>query len=54
MEDKDIAAVYQPENNPEGLWFEGVPLRDLTTEEWNALRENLQRALIESGWYRLA
>lgn len=54
MDEKQIAAIYQPENNPQGLWLEGVPLRDLTVEEWAALKENWQRALIDSGWYRLA
>ena len=33
---------------------EGVPLRDLTVEEFQALKEWTQRGLIESGWYRLA
>ncbi len=47
-----IARYYKAEQNPDGAYIDGVPLRDITDEEWEALPERLQRAADASGLYR--
>lgn len=47
-----IARYYNAEKNPEGAFVSGVPLRDITEEEWQALPERLQRSADASGFYR--
>jgi len=46
-----IAVVYVPENNPEGIYFDGVPLRDLTQAEWDSLKPWVQSGLLDSSFY---
>jgi hypothetical protein len=40
-----VARYYSAEHNPEERFFPGVPLRDLTEDEFNALPEWLQRSI---------
>lgn len=43
---------YVEANNPEGRFFPGVPLRDLTDDEYEALPAWLQRNVDASDFYR--
>lgn len=47
----NIAVKYVAANNPEGLFFDGVPLRDLTQQEWDALKPWTQAGLLDSSFY---
>lgn len=47
-----IAVVYVAANNPDGLYFDGVPLRDLTQIEFDALPEHYRRGILESPFYK--
>lgn len=47
-----IARYYDATKNPDGAYFEGVPLRDITEDEWIALEERQQAAIEASPFYR--
>lgn len=47
----DIAVVYVAENNPEGIYFDCAPLRDLTQAEWDALKPWDKAGLLDSSFY---
>jgi ABC-type microcin C transport system permease subunit YejB len=47
----NIAVRYIAANNPEGNYFDCVPLRDLTQDEWDALKPWVQAGLLDSTWY---
>ena len=47
-----IARYYDASANPERLYFSGVPLRDITEEEWAALPEHVQRSVDAVSFYR--
>jgi hypothetical protein len=47
----NIAVKYIAENNPEGIYFDGVPLRDLTQAEWDALKPWDKAGLLDSSFY---
>ena len=47
-----IARYYDASKNPDGAYFEGVPLRDLTEDEWLALEERQQAAIDAAPFYR--
>lgn len=47
-----IARHYVADKNPEGAFFPGVPLRDLTEDEFDALPEWLQRSVDAHDMYR--
>jgi len=44
---------YNPAKNPDGAWIGGVPLRDLSGEEWDALPAAQRRDALHHGWWRL-
>lgn len=46
-----VARYYDPKRNPEGAHFPGVPLRDLSEEEFKALPDWVQRDIDASGLY---
>jgi hypothetical protein len=48
-----IIVRYLAEHNPGGAWFPGVPLRDLTQEEWANVPGWLKASCIASGMYEL-
>jgi hypothetical protein len=47
----EIAFSYDETKNPEGSLVDGVPLRDLTADEFKALRPNLQAAVKAQPYY---
>jgi hypothetical protein len=47
-----IARYYDDSKNPDGGGFPGVPLRDLTESEFEALPEWLQQSVDASPLYR--
>lgn len=47
-----IARYYIAEKNPDGAFLPGVPLRDLTAEEYDALPVWLQLSIDASDFYR--
>jgi hypothetical protein len=47
-----VARYYNPDRNKEGGSFPGVPLRDLTEEEFDALTPNQQASIDASPIYR--
>ena len=47
-----IARYYDTAKNPDEAYIDGVPLRDITKDEWEALPERLQRAADASVFYR--
>lgn len=47
-----IKQYYVEENNPDGGFFPGVPLRDLTEDEFNDLAPWQQKSIDESRMYR--
>lgn len=47
-----IARYYDEARNPEGAFLDGVPLRDLTEEEFAALPAWLQASVDASPLYR--
>lgn len=47
----NIAVKYVAANNPEGIYFDCVPLRDLTQDEWDALKPWVQAGLLDSSFY---
>jgi hypothetical protein len=47
-----VARYYNPDKNKEGGSFPGVPLRDLTEEEFDALDKNTQESIDASPIYR--
>jgi hypothetical protein len=47
-----VARYYNPDRNKEGGSFPGVPLRDLTEEEFDALDKNTQESIDASPIYR--
>jgi hypothetical protein len=54
MSPDDIAIRYHPRRNPSGAALGGVPLRDLTRAEFQALPEWLRRAVVASPCYTIA
>lgn len=48
----DIARHYDESKNPGGAAFPGVPLADLTQEQYDALPEWIQRSIDASPMYR--
>lgn len=54
MNPTDIAVTYTAENNPEGLYFDGVPLRDITKQEFDEYRPWTQDALRAAAFYTVA
>jgi hypothetical protein len=47
-----VARYYNPDRNKEGGSFPGVPLRDLTEEEFDALTPGEQASIDASSIYR--
>jgi hypothetical protein len=47
----DIAFKYDAEKNPEGVWLDGVPLRDLTADEVKAMKPHYRAAVKASPFY---
>lgn len=47
-----VARYYDPEKNKEGAAFPGVPLDDVTEEQWASTPEWLQRSVDASPMYR--
>lgn len=47
MSQPKIARHYQAERNPQGTFFPGVPLRDVTEEEWEAVPDHIRRSVDE-------
>lgn len=47
-----IARYYDEAKNPDGAGLPGVPLRDLTEEEYAALPEWLQQSVDNLPFYR--
>ena len=47
-----IARYYDAGNNPDGAALPGVPLRDMTEDEWAALPTWLQESADASTLYR--
>lgn len=47
-----IARYYDASKNADAAGFPGVPLRDLTEEEFDALPEHVQRSVDASPFYR--
>jgi len=46
-----IAFRYDEKKNPQGAFLAGVPLRDLTTAEFEELPEWLQRSVKATDFY---
>lgn len=49
----DVAYTYDPAANPDGLFLEGVPLRDLTFADLDRLSQPLREALAVQSFYLL-
>lgn len=49
----DVAYTYDPAANPEGLYLDGVPLRDLTFADLDRLSQPLREALAVQPFYTL-
>jgi hypothetical protein len=47
----DIAYYYNADENPTGLRFQGVPLRDMTATEFEKLPEWKQRQIKKAKFY---
>lgn len=47
----EIIRTYVPELNPTGAYLPGVPLRDLTRAEYDALPVWLQRSVDRAPFY---
>lgn len=47
-----IARYYVADKNPDGGFFPGVPLRDLTEDEYDALPDWVQRSVDAHDMYR--
>ena len=47
----EIVRVYVPEANPQGAFLPGVPLRDLTRREYEALKPWMQRSVDAAPFY---
>lgn len=47
-----IARYYDPDKNPNGAMLPGVPLRDLTDEEFAAQPERIKRSIDAEPMYR--
>jgi hypothetical protein len=47
-----IARYYNADANPDGAHFPGVPLRDLTEDEYEALPKHMQHSIDASPLYR--
>lgn len=52
MSDTTIARYYDAEKNPQGAMLMGVPLRDLTEQEYADLPKWLQASVDDSPFYR--
>jgi hypothetical protein len=48
MSEPQIARRYHADKNPDGNGLPGVPLRDLTVDDWAALPAWLQQSI--DGW----
>ena len=46
------ALYYEASKNPDGVFFPGVPLRDLTDDEYEALPEWQRREVDAAPFYR--
>lgn len=47
-----IARYYDATKNPDQAFFPGIPLRDLTQAEWDALDTRMQESVDASPFYR--
>jgi hypothetical protein len=47
-----IVRFYDASKNPSGAFFPGVPLRDLTADEWAALTDRMQQSIDAAPFYR--
>jgi hypothetical protein len=47
-----IARYYDESKNKEGAFFPGVPLRDLTEDEYAALTPRMRDSIDASSFYR--
>lgn len=50
-ETQPIVYRYNPDMNPDGAVLDGVPLRDLTAEDVDALPAHLQRSVADCLFY---
>lgn len=48
----DIARYYDETKNPDRAFFPGVPLRDLTEDEYTALDKRMQQSIDAAPFYR--
>ena len=46
-----IVRFYDASKNPDGAFFPGVPLRDLTEDEWQALDKRMQQSVDAAPFY---
>lgn len=49
---ESIARYYDESKNPDRAFFPGVPLRDLTEADWDALPQRLRESVDASPFYR--
>lgn len=47
-----VELYYDATKNPEGAFITGVPLRDVTEDEYKALPKHLQRSALAAPFYR--
>lgn len=47
-----IARYYDESKNQDGAFFPGVPLRDIDTDEWDALTDRMRDSVDASSFYR--
>jgi hypothetical protein len=47
----DIQFKYVPEKNPAGVYFEGVPLADISAERFARYRPDVQEQIKQCGFY---
>lgn len=48
----NIKFKYLPDKNRAGVFFEGVPLADITEERFARFRPEVQAQIRESGFYK--
>jgi hypothetical protein len=47
-----IARYYDATKNPDQAFFPGIPLRDLTQDEWDALSDRMRESIDAAPFYR--
>lgn len=49
----DTMFLYNPDANPSGASFPGVPLRHLRAGDVETIPEHIMKSIAASGWYTL-